>query len=82
MKPTYGQIMEWVREAEIELTYGIFPQHYNELAAIVFEAGYKAGRKDENEACSKVCEELGMTTNGIYERNQECAAAIRARREQ
>ena len=33
----------------------------------------------EREACAKVCEELGMTTNGIYERNYECAIAIRAR---
>ena len=33
----------------------------------------------EREACAKVCEELGASTNGIYERNIECAAAIRAR---
>lgn len=36
-------------------------------------------RADEREACAKVCEELGMATNGMYERNHECAAAIRAR---
>lgn len=36
-------------------------------------------RADEREACAKVCEELGMGTNGMYERNHECAAAIRAR---
>ena len=34
---------------------------------------------EEREACAKVCEELGMATNGMYERNHECAAAIRAR---
>ncbi len=34
---------------------------------------------EENEACAKVCEELGMATNGIYERNHECATAIRTR---
>jgi hypothetical protein len=33
----------------------------------------------EREACAKVCEQLGTATNGIYERNHECAAAIRAR---
>ena len=33
----------------------------------------------EREACANVCERLGTTTNGIYERNIECAAAIRAR---
>jgi hypothetical protein len=38
-------------------------------------------RADEREACAKVCEQLGMATNGINERNHECAAAIRARGE-
>ena len=33
----------------------------------------------EREACAKVCEGLGMATNGMHERNHECAAAIRAR---
>ena len=33
----------------------------------------------EREACAKVCEELGMATNGIYERNVDCAAEIRKR---
>ena len=33
----------------------------------------------EREVCAKVCEELGMATNGMYERNHECATAIRAR---
>jgi hypothetical protein len=33
----------------------------------------------EREQCAKVCEELGTATNGIYERNHECATAIRAR---
>lgn len=36
-------------------------------------------RADEREACAKVCEDLGMATNGMYERNHECAEAIRAR---
>ena len=30
------------------------------------------------ERAAKVCEKLGTATNGIYERNQECAEAIRA----
>jgi hypothetical protein len=33
----------------------------------------------EREACAKVCEDLGMATNGMHERNHECAKAIRAR---
>jgi hypothetical protein len=36
-------------------------------------------RQDEREACAKVCESLGMSTNGLSERNHDCAAAIRAR---
>ena len=35
----------------------------------------------EREACAKVCEQLGMATNGMNERNYECAEAIRARGE-
>jgi hypothetical protein len=35
----------------------------------------------EREACAKVCEQLGMATNGMNERNHECAEAIRARGE-
>jgi ferritin-like protein len=38
-------------------------------------------RADEREACAKVCEELGMATNGMHERTHECAQAIRARGE-
>jgi hypothetical protein len=34
----------------------------------------------EREACAKVCEQLGTATNGMNERNYECAEAIRARR--
>ena len=35
----------------------------------------------EREACAKVCEQLGMATNGMNERNYECAEAIRVRGE-
>lgn len=36
----------------------------------------------EREACAKVCESLGMATNGMYARNHECATTIRARSNQ
>ena len=36
----------------------------------------------EREACAKLCEQLGMATNGMNERNHECAAAIRSRGEE
>ena len=35
--------------------------------------------QQERYACAKVCEQLGMATNGMNERNHECATAIRAR---
>ena len=44
-----------------------------------FEALALLVREDEREECAKVCEQLGTATNGIYERNVECATAIRAR---
>ena len=50
------------------------PQTPEQLKAIV-ETAVLA----EREACAKLCEELGTATNGIYERNHDCAAAIRAR---
>ena len=41
------------------------------------QAALDAAVAAERERCAKVCESLGTTTNGIYERNQECADAIR-----
>ena len=35
----------------------------------------------ENIACQRLCEKLGMATNGMYERNHKCAMAIKARRD-
>jgi 2-keto-3-deoxy-L-rhamnonate aldolase RhmA len=43
--------------------------------------GVASGILAEREACAKVCEQLGMATNGMNERNYECAEAIRARGE-
>lgn len=42
------------------------------------EAAMKAATAAALERAAKVCEKLGTATNGIYERNQECAEAIRA----
>ena len=46
------------------------------------QASYEAEIKVEIDAALEraavVCESLGMTTSGIYERNHECATAIRA----
>ena len=60
-----------IKESEYYTTWTVSTPHLVELVERAVEA--------EREACAKVCEELGMATNGMYERNHECAAAIRAR---
>jgi len=38
---------------------------------------WQAATAAERERCAALCESLGTATNGIYERNQKCADAIR-----
>ena len=64
-------LREVIEEAENFTTWTVSTPHLVELVKRTVEA--------EREACAKVCEELGMATNGMYERNDECATAIRAR---
>ena len=69
-------IIEMAREAG--LLYHIpFPSDSH--VAVALHRFANLARADEREACAKVCEDLGMATNGMYERNHECATAIRAR---
>ena len=89
MKPTQEQVIAWAREAGLYVdedgeilegdgwhTQTIFVQKAMTLA-------YEAGRKDENEACAKVCEEYqDAVDRHKWPNGYECAAAIRARREQ
>ena len=42
------------------------------------EETMKAATDAALERAAVACESLGMTTSGIYERNHECASAIRA----
>ncbi len=48
-------------------------------ACVAVREAYEAGRKDENEACAEVCDE--QDHDGVMIA-KDCAAAIRARREQ
>lgn len=85
MKPTQEQVIAWAREARLavnEPSWGYseayhfagFEETFIRFATLVYEAG----RKDENEACAKVCE--GLRDEDGYEAwGIECAAAIRAR---
>lgn len=71
MKPTQEQVIAWAREA------GLVMYDYEHPSLERFATlAYEAGRKDENEACAKVCDELGYyAKHGGW----GCADAIRAR---
>lgn len=80
MKPTQEQVIAWMEEASGGRQpdgWGVMldREQLERFAALAYEAG----RKDENEDCAKVCEELGYyAKHGGW----GCADAIRARREQ
>lgn len=86
MKPTQEQVIAWAREAglpRLESTDEIFCL----LSAIsLANLAYEAGRRDENEACAKVCDEkveaeyaTGKVDHNEMGWTQACAIAIRAR---
>ena len=58
MKPTQEQVIAWAREAGFSMgtqgTWNCIFAQMNEAFALAYEAG----RKDENEACAEVCEEI------------------------
>lgn len=81
MKPTQEQVIAWAREVGAATVYdaevGLFGNKKVEALAAL---AYEAGRKDENEACAKVCEELpGFDMD---DPGSTAAKAIRARGEQ
>ena len=63
MKPTQEQVIAWAREAGIPdaniplIAVGRL-ETGAELLQAAFTLAYEAGRKDENEACAEVCEEI------------------------
>jgi hypothetical protein len=56
---------------------GVYVQLITEQAWSIWQAATAAAL----ERAAVACESLGMTTSGIYERNHECASAIRALKE-
>ena len=81
MKPTQEQVIAWAQLSGIDVhTWMGVP----DLALLTFATlAYEAGRKDENDACAKVCEEYqDAVDRHKWPNGYECAAAIRARREQ
>lgn len=78
MKPTQEQVIAWAREAGIPINWpGVMP-YFEHFAALAYEAG----RKDENEACAKVCEKLSAGDGFEWGYAYHCALQIRARKEQ
>jgi len=82
MKPTQEQVIAWALKCGASIKTdcngnGAFGSgvDLNAFAALAHEAG----RKDENEACAKVCDE--QDHDGVMIA-KDCADAIRARREQ
>jgi hypothetical protein len=69
-KQAIANVYFWNAEKEV---YEVDHAELIEFAELVAQ--------QEREACAKVCEELGMATNGMHERNHGCAQAIRARGE-
>ena len=83
IKPTQEQVIAWARK------YGDWNGQTVEMNDVGLEAAYAAaydaGRKDENEACAKVCmEDASLMRGGTPPQIalMEAADAIRARREQ
>ena len=80
MKPTQEQVIAWAEEAgfypgELRAGFNLFMG----LASLAHEAG----RKDENEACAKVCDAYDVAEDVCSSDTAEgIALAIRARREQ
>jgi len=91
MKPTQEQVIAWARNAGLEphrIHGGLVVTHSNgswvNIEGIVGQicaAVYEAGRKDENEACAKVLDEMAAKDR-LSNYYKVAAIAIRARREQ
>ena len=85
MKPTPKQVIAWAREAGATRDH---PEHLPDLWTMdtigvlqLADLAYEAGRKDENEACARVCDERANLDGFEGSYADKCAAAIRARRE-
>lgn len=93
MKPTQEQVIAWAQEAGLiteskRTTLDVMQDSYTQLET-AYTLAYEAGRKDENEACAKVCDEkvdaeyaTGKVDHNEMGWTQYCAMAIRARRKE
>ena len=88
MKPTQEQVIAWANEVKLCGCKWVDDDDDRDVESLCDFAtlAYEAGRKDENEACAKLCEqpidEIQITDDCSeykYRDNQECADAIRER---
>lgn len=84
MKPTQEQVIAWAREAGIKRC-DCDPRCHLQTGGIgcitaLVSLAYEAGRKNENEACAKVCEPQEQHDDPLTA--WHICTAIRARREQ
>ena len=78
MKPAQEQVIAWARGVGFsEYHLRVLDQGIYRLA----DLAYEAGRKDENEACAKVLDEMAAKDR-LSNYYKVAAIAIRARREQ
>lgn len=82
MKPTQEQVLQWAREAGGD-DWGLFRDFMPEIESLATLA-YEAGRKDENEACAKVCEAIDSRYKSPDDDSEKvavqwCAEMIRVR---
>jgi formate-dependent phosphoribosylglycinamide formyltransferase (GAR transformylase) len=89
MKPTQEQVIAWAREAGAVIGVKSLMNCDGDSIVFVpeelqtaFALAYEAGRKDENEVCAKVCESLFDAEDNSCDEAEQCANAIRSRREQ
>ena len=78
-KPTQEQVIRWAHEAGLHIATDV---HWMPIIGLEYlekatALAYEAGRKDENEACAKVCEDAYLSQRTAL----FAAGLIRARRE-
>jgi hypothetical protein len=92
MKPTQEQVIAWAQEIATQCAkQGVSTWTFEYAITRIMELrtlDYEAGRKDENEACAELCEDLpaydfvDRSDATIWDvATLECAAVIRARME-
>ncbi len=79
MKPTTDDVLKWARSVGMEISKDTFINFDIWELKGACSLADEAGRKDENEACAKVCDDIDAEYEGHDVLATWCSAAIRAR---